>query len=731
MSLPAPEIRIVEFAESHPERTLGPHADGHGSYSIVAYMPRAVKAWVEKRDNGSIFPMEQIGNSGTYRAIIREADFSGGYLLCFTDESGYTEKRGDPYSFAPEISEYDIYLFMKGELLRSYESFGAHIHERESITGTRFIVWAPNARAVSIIADFNHWMPGATPMTNVKDSGIWEVFVPGVSSGEVYKYAIKTQKNDVLYKSDPYAFRSEIRPRTGSVVTSSGYNWSDESWIEERRSNNSFEEPIVIYEMHLGSWKRPGGKPGEFLNYRDIADQLVPYLKDLGYTHIELLPVMEHPFDGSWGYQVVNYYSPTARYGTPDDFRFFVDQCHRNGIGVILDWVPAHFPSDDYGLSKFDGTNLYDHEDPRRGLHPDWGTRIFNFGRNEVKCFLASNAMFWIEQYHADGIRIDAVSSMLYLDYSREKEDWLPNIYGGRENIEAIEFIKYVNRSIHENYPGVITVAEESTAWGGVTVPYYNGGLGFDYKWNMGWMHDTLYYFTRDPVYRKYDHNNLTFSAWYAFSENFMLPLSHDEVVHMKGSMYSKMPGDRWQKFANLRLLYTYMIGSPGKKLQFMGNEFAQMKEWSVDDTLEWDLVNDPEHGRMMQLVRDLNRLYRTLPQLHQGDCNSNGFEWIDFRDTENSVISFYRFTKDRKKSAIFVFNMTPVPRYDYRIGVNDAGEYRELFNSDATEYGGSGLGNLGSVRAVDKPSHGRQYSISITLPPLAGEIFLPETEGS
>ena len=731
MSLSEQELRIAGFNEAHPERTMGPHVTGEGSYRIVAYLPRAENAWIENSPEGSVVNMKRSGNGKTFRAEVKKSEFRRNYLICFTEKSGYTEKREDPYSFPATVSDYDVYLFKKGEFLKSYETFGAHFEERDGVAGVRFTVWAPTARAVSVIADFNHWIAGATPMTNVSDSGIWEVFVPRVTGGEVYKYAIRTGSGKVLDKADPYAFRTELRPRTGSVVSPLNYDWKDNRWVEERKRWNFYEEPLLIYEMHLGSWRRPGENPREFLNYRDIADQLIPYLKDLGYTHVELMPVMEHPFDGSWGYQVVSYYSPTSRYGTPEDFMYFVDQCHVNGIGVILDWVPAHFPSDEYGLSNFDGTHLYDHEDPRRGFHPDWGTRIFNYGRNEVRAFLSSNAVFWLEKYHIDGIRIDAVSSMLYLDYSRKKGEWLPNIHGGRENLEAIDFIKYLNRSIHDNYPGVITVAEESTAWGGVTIPHYQGGLGFDFKWNMGWMHDTLYYFSRDPVYRKHEHNNLTFSAWYAFSEKFILPLSHDEVVHMKGSMLNKMPGDRWQKFANLRLLYTYMIGSPGKKLHFMGDEFGQPKEWSVDGTLQWELLNEPMHNSLMHLVKDLNRLYRSMPQLYQGDCSPPGFQWIDFKDTENSVISFYRFSEEGKKSALFVFNMTPVPRYRYRIGVDQEGVYKEMLNSDAKEYGGSGVGNLGSVKSERKPSHGRKYSISLTLPPLAGEIFVLSVEGT
>lgn len=721
------EADIRNFDSYHPEGVLGPHEKDDGTFEITAYLPRAKKAWVEI--GGKAYPMKKSGSSGLHKVKLAKDAYSMPYFICSISETGYTEKRPDPYAFQPELSDYDLHLFGGGNLLRSYETFGAHLVERDGVSGTRFVVWAPNARAVSVVGNFNHWTKGETPMVNVHQSGAWEVFIPEIGKNEVYKYAIKTRTGKMLEKADPYGFRMEYRPSTASIVSSFDHQWEDDDWIEKRKEDQACKKPVLIYEVHLGSWKRPEGRPYDFLNYREIADQLIPYVKGLGFTHIELMPVMEHPLDASWGYQVISYYSPTSRFGSPEDFMYFMDQCHKNNIGVILDWVPAHFPSDEHGLSNFDGTHLYDHEDPRRGLHPDWGTLIFNYGRNEVRNFLVSNALFWIDKFHADGIRIDAVSSMLYLNYSRKEGEWLPNKYGGKENIEAIDFLKQLNWAVHDAYPGVLTIAEESTAWGGVTMSSFQGGLGFDFKWNMGWMHDSLYYFTRDPVYRKYDHGTLTFSAWYAYSEKFILPFSHDEVVHLKGSMFGKMPGDQWRKFANLRLLYTYMLGSPGKKLMFMGDEFGQAQEWNENSPLQWELLEKSENSDLLLLVKDLNHLCRNYPQLYEGDCNSAGYEWIDFRDSENSVISFYRYSENGKRSALFVFNMTPVPRNGYRVGVNSPGKYLEVLNSDSENYGGSGVGNLGSVVSTDVPCHGRKHSIVVTLPPLAGEIFMHEGE--
>ncbi len=715
--------RIAGFEECGPLSILGVHDSGKGTHQVICFLPLAVSAWLEDSDGAKIVDLDRDSVSGFFTAEVKETAPAPGFVVCFVDASGYTHRRHDPYSFQPELTDFDIYLFKKGELLFSHEMLGAHIRERNGVRGVRFAVWAPNAVAVSVIGNFNHWSVGMHPMSNVRLSGLWELFVPGIVAGEVYKFAVKSAVDGkVRIKSDPYAFKTELRPRTGSVVTELAYEWSDQEWISSRSSAGILSAPLSIYEAHFSSWKR---KPdGSFFNYRETGKELIEHVKHLGFTHIELMPVMEHPLDASWGYQVVSHYSPTARNGSPEDLMWFINECHRNGIGVILDWVPAHFPDDEHGLSMFDGTHLFDHEDPRRGRHPDWGTSIFNYGRNEVRNFLTSSALFWLERYHADGIRIDAVSSMLYLDYSRKKGEWLPNKYGGRENIEAIDFLRGLNSVIHAKFPGVFTVAEESTAWPGVTESQASGGLGFDFKWNMGWMHDTLEYFSKEPVHRKYHQHNLSFSIWYAFSEKFILPFSHDEVVHGKSPMIGKMPGDVWQKFANLRLCYAYMFGSPGKKLLFMGDEFGQWSEWSETSGLDWTLLTHDMHRKLLLFVRDLNTLYTTHGQLHSLDNDPRGFEWIDFSDTDNSVLCFIRHAEDRKKSLIFVYNMTPVPRYNYLIGVPWKGKYMEVLNSDSSHYGGSGVGNLGGVVSGEFPSHGRQQSLSLTLPPLGALVL-------
>ncbi len=715
--------RIADFEECGPLSVLGIHDAGEGRLQFRCYLPLALNAWLESGDGRKLAELEKNDVAGFFTAELKDGGLQPGYVVCFGDASGYIHRKRDPYSFQPELTDFDLYLFKKGELLSSHETLGAHIREREGVRGVRFAVWAPNAIAVSVIGDFNHWRAGTHPMSNVRGSGIWELFIPEIGIDEIYKFAIKSRVDGkVRTKSDPYAFRTELRPRTGSIVTDLAYEWSDGEWLSRRSEGNIRSAPLSIYEVHFPSWKRK--QDGSFFNYRETGRELIEYVKRLGFTHIELLPVMEHPLDASWGYQVVSHYSPTSRNGSPSDFMWFVNECHRSGIGVILDWVPAHFPDDEHGLSLFDGTHLFDHEDPRRGRHPDWGTSIFNYGRNEVRNFLISSALFWIDVYHADGIRIDAVSSMLYLDYSRKEGEWLPNRYGGRENIEAIDFLRTLNRVIHEKFHGVFTVAEESTAWGGITAPAESGGLGFDFKWNMGWMHDTLEYFSKDPVHRRYHQNNLSFSIWYAFSEKFILPFSHDEVVHGKSSMIGKMPGDDWQKFANLRLCYSYMFGSPGKKLLFMGDEFAQWKEWNENTGLDWSLLDHDMHRKLSLFVHDLNELYTTHRQLHSLDCEQSGFEWIDFSDSDNSVISFIRHAKDRKNGLIIVFNMTPVPRFNYLVGVPWKGRYRELLNSDSTHYGGSGSGNFGEVHSRDIPWHGRKHSLSLALPPLAAIVL-------
>jgi 1,4-alpha-glucan branching enzyme len=618
------------------------------------------------------------------------------------------------------ITDFDIYLFGEGNHLKIYEKLGAHLIKFDGTEGVHFAVWAPNAKYVSVVGDFNEWNPSKNPMKLLGSSGIWATFIEGLKEGMLYKYYIHGWDNSVQLKADPYGFFFEVRPKSASIVykLKDKYIWNDSKWIEKRKNTNWLNEPISIYEVHLGSWRK---KPdGSFLNYRELAHELIPYVKWLGFTHVELLPIAEHPLDESWGYQCVGYYAPTSRFGTPQDFMYFVDYAHQNDIGVIVDWVPSHFPKDGHGLIRFDGTCLYEHEDPRKGEHKDWGTLIYNYGRNEVRNFLIANALFWFDVYHIDGLRVDAVASMLYLDYSKKEGEWIPNQYGGKENLEAIDFLRKMNELTHGHYPGTLTIAEESTAWPMVTRPTYIGGLGFTMKWNMGWMHDTLFYFSRDPIFRKYHTNSITFSLLYAFSENFVLPLSHDEVVYGKCSLFQKMPGDKWQKLANLKLLYGYMYGHPGKKLLFMGSEFAQINEWNWQWQIEWHLLNDEAHRGVTNFIRDLNSLYKKEKALYEVDFHWNGFEWIDFSDSEQSIISFIRKSKNNREFLIFIFNLTPVPRFNYRIGVPEEGFYKELLNSDSYIYGGSNLGNNGGVWSQNYPFHGRPHSIELTLPPLA-----------
>jgi len=627
------------------------------------------------------------------------------------------------------ITDYDLYLFGEGNHLRIYEKLGAHLVELNGTEGVHFALWAPNAEEVSLIGSFNNWDPTRHKLLPLGSSGIWYTFVPGLKEGQMYKYQIKSKINgDIRIKADPFGFYFEERPKTATIVYDiNKYNWADQQWMEARRKVDPLRKPMSIYEVHLGSWLRRDD--GGFLTYRELAEKLIPYVKEMGFTHIELLPVTEHPLDESWGYQCTGYFAPTSRYGRPEDFMYFIDACHQAGIAVIIDWVPAHFPKDDFSLRRFDGTCLYEHEDPRQGEHKDWGTLIFNYGRNEVRNFLIASAMFWLDRYHVDGLRVDAVASMLYLDYSKKEGEWIPNKYGGRENLEAVDFLKRLNETVHLYYPGAVTIAEESTAWPGVSRPTYVGGLGFTFKWNMGWMHDTLEYFQKDPIFRKYHHSNLTFSLLYAFSENFVLPLSHDEVVHEKRSLIEKMPGDRWQRFANLRALFGYMYGHPGKKLLFMGGEFGQTKEWDCKGQLQWELLEDDLHRGLRQYVMDLNRIYLSEPALFEQDFEHEGFEWIDFSNAEESIISFIRRASNRDNFLVFVCNFTPVPRYNYLIGVPEPGFYREILNSDSELYGGSNMGNLGGVSAEANPIHNRPFSIKITLPPLSILIFkLTET---
>ena len=629
------------------------------------------------------------------------------------------------------LTDQDIYLFKQGNHFKLYEKLGAHPVTADNEEGTLFGVWAPNAEKVSVIGDFNGWDKNSHPLRVREDgSGIWEGFIPGVGAGSAYKYHIASRYNNYrVDKGDPFSFYWQPPPQTASVVWALGYEWNDDEWMENRNLSNSLTGPMSIYEVHPGSWRRVPEEGNRSLTYREMAEYLPEYVKDMGFTHVEFLPVMEHPFYGSWGYQTVGYFAPTARYGSPQDFMYLVDALHRNGIGVILDWVPSHFPGDEHGLVYFDGTHLYEHEDPKKGFHPDWKSYIFNYGRYEVRNFLISSALFWLEKYHVDGLRVDAVASMLYLDYARNKGEWIPNKYGGNENIDAINFLKRFNEMVYANFPNVQTIAEESTAWPMVSRPSYVGGLGFGMKWNMGWMHDTLDYISTDPIFRKYHHNELTFSIWYAFFENFVLPLSHDEVVHGKGSLFGKMSGDEWQKYANLRLLFGYMYGHPGKKLLFMGGELAQWKEWNHDESLEWQVLEYPFHRGVQRWVKDLNHLYRTEKALHELDFQSEGFEWIDFHNWEQSIVSFLRKGKSSDEMILIVCNFTPVPRYNYRTGVPRGGFWKEVLNSDAQIYGGSGQGNMGGVDASPVPADRRHLSLSLTLPPLS--ILFFKCEGS
>jgi len=624
------------------------------------------------------------------------------------------------------LSNFDEYLMGEGTHERVYEKLGAHIIEVDGQQGVAFAVWAPNAEKVSVVGEFNNWEDNAHPL-NSSNSGIWSLFVAGLKEFAVYKYRIFSRDKSKYDKSDPYGFCLEERPKTGSVVFNlDRYSWNDQGWVKNRASRQSLDGPISIYEVHLGSWKRLADEEWglRFLTYRELADYLIPYVVEMGYTHIELLPIAEYPFDGSWGYQVLGFFAPTSRFGTPEDFMYFVDRCHQQNVGVILDWVPAHFPKDGAGLNYFDGTHLYSHKDPRQGEHQDWGTMIFNFGRNEVRSFLISNALFWLDKYHVDGLRVDAVASMLYLDYSREDGKWVPNIYGGRENLEAISFLRKMNEVVHGVFPGVLTIAEESTSWPMVSRPTYVGGLGFSLKWNMGWMHDTLHYMIKDPIHRHFHHNEMTFGMLYAFHENFILPLSHDEVVHGKGSLLNKMPGDEWQKFANLRAYLGFMWGYSGKKLIFMGSDFGQWQEWNYDKQLEWEALAAPNHTGLQRLVRDLNLVYHNEPSLYENDFEWNGFSWIDANDSDNSVFSFIRFAKDPDDFLIIVSNFTPVIRYNYKIGVPNNGEYREIINSDLDVYWGSNIKNISPLIASDEQVHGREFSLNLVLPPLA-TIFL------
>jgi 1,4-alpha-glucan branching enzyme len=702
-----------------PFRFLGLHQDGAG-WVLRVFNPQA--EGLSLRLSSGAAPLERVHPAGLFEWRGKAAPPMP-YVLALS-EGGSLRDLHDAYSFAPALSAHDLYLFNEGRLRQTWRTLGAHLEERNGVRGARFACWAPNAARVSVVGDFNRWDGRVHPMSVHGSSGVWELFIPSLSGGELYKYEIRNRDSgEVLVKTDPYAREFERRPSTAArVVRERGYRWGDQAWMGSRTRWDWLHAPLSIYEVHLGSWKRH--PDGRFYSYAELAEHLVPYVKDMGYTHVELLPVTEHPLDESWGYQTTGYFAATTRYGEPDGLRALIDAFHRAGIGVILDWVPAHFPTDAFALARFDGTALYEHADPRRGLHQDWGTHIFNYGRNEVCSFLLSSAHYWLEEFHADGLRVDAVASMLYLDYSRKAGEWLPNRYGGRENLEAIDFLRALNVMVHEEFPGALTFAEESTSWPMVSRPTYVGGLGFSMKWNMGWMNDTLSYMHLDPVYRRFNHNQLTFGQLYAYTENFLLPLSHDEVVHGKGSLLDKMPGDTWQEFANLRLLFAYQYTCPGKKLSFMGNELAQGREWKAGFELDWGLLAVHWHDGVLRMVRDLNRLHRDIPALHEQDFSPDGFAWIDCHDADQSTLSFMRRARDGA-AVVIVLNFTPVPRHSYRIGLPQAGTWREIFNGDSAYYGGSNLGN-GAVQADALPWMGLPASAAVTLPPLAGVILEP-----
>jgi 1,4-alpha-glucan branching enzyme len=715
---------LVEGRLADPHSLLGAHPQ-NGSVIVRAFRPEAesVKVRVEGAEP---VELERAHPAGLFEGKLDGAKLPLRYRLEVRYAEGATLVVDDPYAFPPTLGELDLHLASEGRHERIYERLGAHVREVDGVVGTSFAVWAPSARSVSVVGDFNLWDGRLHPMRSLGSSGIWELFVPGLADGDHYKYELRTQAGEIKLKTDPLAFATEVPPKNASIVYRPTYEWGDAEWLGARRDTDALAKPVSIYEVHLGSWRRHVDDNSS-LSYLELADELADYATDMGFTHVELLPVMEHPFSGSWGYQVTGYFSPTARFGEPDDFRAFVDRLHQRGLGVILDWVPAHFPRDDWALARFDGTALYEHEDPRRGFHPDWGTLVFNFGRNEVRNFLLANALFWLREYHADGIRVDAVASMLYLDYSREEGQWVPNEFGGNEDLDAVGFLKELNELVHGREPGTLSVAEESTAWPGVSRPTYLGGLGFGFKWNMGWMHDTLDYFQRDPVHRAFHHHQLTFALVYAFSENFVLPLSHDEVVHGKGSLLSKMPGDRWQKFANLRSLYAYMWAHPGKKLLFMGGEIGQEAEWSEERSLDWHLLERADHGGVQSLVRDLNRVYRVRPALWEVDFEPSGFQWLEPNDAGNNVLAFARWSADRSDVVVCVCNLSPVPREGYRVGMPRAGRWVEALNTDSTYYGGSDVGNLGGIGAEDFGWHDQPYSAEVTLPPLGVLWLVPE----
>jgi len=714
-----------------PFAVLGPRPDERGRGILVrAFQPAARSIDVRIVETGELHPMVRRSPAGIFEIVI-DATPEGGprelnYRLRITFPADHVIEIDDPYRYGRVLTDFDLHLFGEGTHLRIFEKLGAHRITIGSTVGVHFAVWAPNADRVSLIGDFNGWDGRVHAMRLLVPAGVWEIFIPDLPDGEKYKFEIRTRTGALVQKCDPFGVAFEVPPLSASIVKDiSSYPWNDEAWLTARRQRDAWiERPMSIYEVHLGSWARVPEEGDRPLTYRELATRLIPYAKETGFTHIELLPVMEHPFSGSWGYQVLGFFAPTSRFGPPEDFKYFVDACHQAGLGLILDWVPGHFPKDEHGLARFDGTALYEHADPRQGEHQDWGTLIFNFGRNEVRNFLLSNALFWLEEYHVDGLRVDAVASMLYLDYSRREGEWIPNRFGGRENLEAITLLQQLNTLTHGDFPGTITAAEESTSYTGVSRPVYLGGLGFTYKWNMGWMHDMLEYVHEDPVHRRWHHNLVTFSMLYAFTENFILPFSHDEVVHGKGAMLDKIPGDAWQKYATLRTLYGYMFGHPGKKLLFMGCEFGQWREWNHDHSLDWHLLDDPSHAAILRYVKDLNGLYHGERSLYECDFDPTGFRWIDCNDNENSVVSIVRYARDRRDYLVLVFNFTPVPRAGYRIGVPEAGYYVELMNSDASAYGGTDVGNGGGAWSEPVASHGFDQSVRLMVPPL-GCLYL------
>jgi 1,4-alpha-glucan branching enzyme len=722
---------LMELRHRSPHELLGMHVLGDGSGVVVrVFRPQAVEVEIAPvhEKTKPRFKLDQV-RPGLFEGMTTKAEAVYAYDLILTDQDGSNSRTRDAYSFLPCLGETDLYLFAQGNELRIYDKLGAHLRSLDGVAGASFAVWAPTARSVSVVGDFNHWDGRLHAMRSLASSGVWEIFIPGVAEGAHYRFEVRPASGPAMLKIDPYAFFFETAPKNASIVWNNcKFQWQDQAWLERRRGLDPFRSPMSIYEVHLGSWMKKNKL--ESLSYRELAEPLTAYVQNMGFTHVEFMPAAEHAFYPSWGYQVTGFYAPTSRFGTPDDFQYLINQLHRAGVGVLLDWVPAHFPRDDWGLARFDGTALYEHEDPRKGSHQDWGTLIFNYGRHEVRNFLIANALFWSDRFHIDGLRVDAVASMLYLDYSRQPGQWIPNPFGGRENLEAVEFLKHCNHAVHTECPGVVTIAEESTAWPLVTRPPYLGGLGFTFKWNMGWMNDTLAYFSRDAIHRKYHQNDLTFAMLYHHNENFILPLSHDEIVHGKGSLLGKMPGDEWQRFANLRALLSYQWFFPGKQMLMMGSEFGQSAEWNANASLDWWLLDQgPYHRGTQHLVRDLNRLYQNEPALWQADYDSAGFSWIDCGDADNSVLSFLRQTSDASRQVVIIMNLTPVPRPHYRIGLPRGGFWREAFNSDSGFYGGSNQGNFGGVHAENYQIHRQPFSAAFALPPLSVLLFRPDEQ--